>query len=190
MKAIFVSLILLGVMSLARAQETPPPPTFSGQTTLCEDSYNGYKLAVPSEFQGTGKGANASWEGPKVDNFATTIFVNCTPMVGVHPQALYDGILRAKKNDRGVTEVVSVKMTGKLKGKPIYAFRCKEVPIQVGTGAPKAADDHHRWFLFVWGNDCAYELAVCGSYKALGQGQELPPVYDKVIKSFSLIPIK
>ncbi len=37
------------------------------------------------------------------------------------------------------------------------------------------------------GNDSCYELAVTSSFQALGQGKELPPVFDAVIKSFSLI---
>lgn len=187
MKAILLLCLLTAV---SWAQETPPPPIFSGNTTVYEDTYNGYKLSIPVEFENKQKGANTSWEGPKVDDFATSIFVNCTPMPGVHPQALYDAIIRAKKQDRTVTAVVPIKMTGKLKGKPIYAFRCKEVNTQPGSATPKQPGDFHRWFLFVWGNDSAYELAVCCSYQALGQGKELPPVFDKVINSFQLIPIK
>lgn len=184
------ALILILLLCLPALAQTDPPKTFSGNTTVYEDTYNGYKLSIPVEFENKGKGANTSWEGPKVDDFVTSIFVNCTPMPGVHPQALYDGIIRAKKQDRTVTEVVPVKMPGKLKGKPIYAFRCKEVNTQPGSPTPKKSDDFHRWFLFVWGNDSAYELAVCCSYQALGQGKELPPVFDAVIKSFQLVPIK
>lgn len=186
-------LYLIGAVLLTWAgapAEESPPKVFSGQVSSYQDTYNGYQLSLPVEFQSTGKGATSTWEGPRVDDFATTIFVNCTPMPGVHPQALYDGILRAKKTDRGVTEVTPVKMSGKLKNKPIFAFRCKEVATQSGSATPKEPGDFHRWYLYVWGNDCAYELAVCGSYKALGQGQELPPVYERVIQSFRLIPQK
>lgn len=188
MRILCTLMILLSVG--AWAQETAPPPTFSGQTTPYVDTFNGYKLSIPNEFQNTNKGANTSWEGPKVEDFTTSIFVNCTPMPGIHPQVLYDGILRAKKADRSFTEVVPVKMEGKLKGKPIYALRCKEVNTQPGSATPKEPGDFHRWYLFVYGNESAYELSVCCSYKALGQGKELPEVYNKVIQSFVLVPQK
>ncbi|ODT74022.1 hypothetical protein ABS71_06190 [bacterium SCN 62-11] len=81
-------------------------------------------------------------------------------------------------------------MPGKLKGKPIYAFRFLESPKTPGTNDDKAPQDHHRWFLYVYGNDSAYELCMAGSYQALGQGKELPEVYLSILKSFRLIEIK
>ena len=180
--------VLLWILAWPAMAEDAPP-VFSGKWDVYSDSVNGFKLKIPVEFQNTNKGANTTWNGPQVDRFATTIFVNSTPMPGVHPQALYDGIIRAKKADRSVTAVTPVKMEGKLKGKPIYAFSCKEVDVKPGTKDKKDATDHHRWFLYIWGNDTAYELCVAGSFQNMG-GKDLPPVFTEVIKSFSLIPIK
>ncbi len=183
MKSLWICLCTLLVCLTTAAQE----PLFSGQTQLYEDAYNGYKIKIPSEFQNTGKGANTFWTGPNVDNFATTITVNAQPMPGIHPQAIYDGVIRSKKSDRNVTAVVAIKMPGKLKGKPIFAFRCKESDHQPGSADSKLPNDHHRWYLHVYGNEYSYEVCVTGSFQALGLGKELPPVYEAVLSSFSLI---
>lgn len=179
-------LLLLLLSGLAWAQETPAAPVFSGKYEVYDDTVQGFRLKVPVEFKLQNKGATTDWLGPQVDGFATTIFVNVVPMPGIHPQALYDGVIRAKKADKTVTEVVPVKMPGKFKGKPAFAFRCKEIVFKPGTKDVKDATDFHRWFLYVWGNDSAYELALCGSYQNLHQGKELPKVYEEVLKSFSL----
>ena len=188
MRLWLLSLLLFLSSGLAFAQEETPAPVFSGKTQVYEDKVNGFRLEVPVEFQLTNHGANTSWEGPKVEDFATSLFVNATPMPGVHPQAIYDGIVRSKKSDKTVVDVRQIKMPGKLKGKPIFAFRCMESPKTPGTNEDKAPQDHHRWFLYVYGNDSSYELCLAGSYKALGQGKELPEVYLKVLKTFQLIP--
>ncbi len=190
MKLRLICLFLLLLSGLAVAQDSTPAPVFSGKTQVYEDPSTGFRLEVPVEFQLTGRGANTTWEGPKVENFATSLFVNVTPMPGVHPQAIYDGVVRSKKNDKTAVEVRPIKMPGKLKGKPIFAFRFMESPKTPGSNDEKGAQDHHRWFLYVYGNDSSYELCMAGSYKALGQGQELPGVYLKMLKSFQLIEIK
>ena len=177
-------LVAFGGLAFAQDQE----PVFSGKTQLYEDPTNGFHLEVPVEFQRTGHGANTTWDGPKVDDFATTVFVNVTPMPGVHPQAIYDGVVRSKKNDKTCVDVRQIKMSGKLKGHSIYAFRFQESPKTPGTAEEKGPNDHHRWFLYVYGNDAAYELCLGGSYKSLAQGKELPAVYLSILKSFQLIP--
>ena len=181
--------LVLWILAWPAQAEEAPAPIFSGKADVYSDSFNGYKIKIPVEFQNTGKGATTQWTGPQVDGFATTIHVNAVPMAGVHPQALYDAIIRSKKGDRGVTAVSPVKMEGKLKGKPIYGFICKETEFKPGTRDKKEATDYQRWFLFVWGNDSAYEVAVVGSFQAMG-GKELPPVFTEVLKSFALIAIK
>lgn len=190
MRLWLVGIFLLLWSGLAVAQEASPAPVFSGKTQVYEDTTIGFRMEVPVEFQLTGRGANTTWEGPKVEDFTTSLFVNVTPMPGVHPQAIYDGVVRSKKMDKTAVDVRQIKMPGKLKGKPIFAFRFMESPKTPGTNDDKGPQDHHRWFLYVYGNDSSYELCMAGSYKALGQGQELPEVYLKVLKSFQLIPIK
>ncbi len=180
-------LFLFVLGGFAVAQEASPAPVFSGKTQTYQDTTTGFRLEVPIEFQLTGRGANTTWEGPKVDDFVTSLFVNVTPMPGVHPQAIYDGVVRSKKNDKTAVDVRQIKMAGKLKGKPIFAFRFMESPKAPGSNDDKGPQDHHRWFLYVYGNDSAYELCMAGSYQALGQGKELPDVYLKILKSFQLI---
>lgn len=189
MKLWFLVLLVLFLSPWTFAQEANPT-VFSGKTQVYEDTTTGFRVDLPIEFQLTGRGANTTWEGPKVDDFVTSVFVNVTPMPGVHPQAIYDGVVRSKKNDKTAVEVRQIKMPGKLKGKPIYAFRFMESPKTPGTNDDKGAQDHHRWFLYVYGNDSAYELCMAGSYQALGLGKELPEVYLRILKSFQLIPIK
>lgn len=190
MRIWWLGFLLFLVSGLATAQETQPASVFSGKTQVYEDKTTGFRLEVPVEFQLTGHGANTTWEGPKVDDFATSLFVNVTPMPGVHPQAIYDGVVRSKKADKTAVDVRQIKMPGKLKGKPIFAFRYMESPKKPGTNEDKSSQDHHRWFLYVYGNDAAYELCMAGSYQALGQGKELPEVYLRVLKSFQLVEIR
>ncbi|MBS2038683.1 hypothetical protein JST97_27125 [bacterium] len=190
MKRWIVSFLLLALSGWCFAQEGQPQPVFSGKTQVYEDTTTGFRLEVPVEFNLTGRGANTTWEGPKVEDFTTSLFVNVTPMPGVHPQAIYDGVVRSKKSDKTVVDVRQIKMPGKLKGKPIFAFRFMESPKAPGTLDDKGPNDHHRWFLYVYGNEAAYELCMAGSYKALGEGKELPQVYLAVLKSFQLIPTK
>lgn len=190
MKLWILTCLLIALSGLGLAQDNPPQPAFSGKTQVYEDTTTGFRMEVPVEFNQTGRGANTTWEGPKVEDFTTSLFVNVTPMPGVHPQAIYDGVVRAKKSDQTAVDVRQVKMPGKLKGKPIFAFRYMESPKAPGSADDKGANDHHRWFLYVYGNEAAYELCLAGSYKALGQGKELPQVYLAILKSFQLIPTK
>lgn len=187
MRLWWIGLVLFLWSGSALAQEAPPAPVFSGKIQVYEDKTTGFRMEVPVEFQLTGRGANTTWEGPKVDEFTTSLFVNVTPMPGVHPQAIYDGVVRSKKVDKNAVDVRQIKMPGKLKGKPIFAFRFMESPKTPGSNEDKGPQDHHRWFLYVYGNDSSYELCMAGSYQALGQGKELPEVYLRILKSFQLI---
>ena len=74
MKLWLMSLLLFLASGLAFAQEETPV-VFSGKTQVYEDRINGFRLEVPVEFQLTNHGANTSWEGPKVEDFATSLFV-------------------------------------------------------------------------------------------------------------------
>lgn len=190
MRIWWIGLYLIAFSACTWAQEGTQPTVFSGKTQAYEDTNTGFHVDVPVEFQMTNRGANTIWEGPKVEDFATSIFVNVTPMPGVHPQAIYDGVVRSKKTDKTAVDVRQLKMPGKLKGHSIYAFRFQESPKTPGTADEKGPNDHHRWFLYVYGNDAAYELCLAGSYKALGQGKELPAVYLAILKSFQLIPTR
>lgn len=180
-------LLLLLLLLPGWAQEESKPP-FSGETTSYEDSVNGYRLLVPVEFALKNKGYSTNWEGPSIKDFVTSLFVNVTPMPGVHPMAVYEGVIRSKKADRSVTAIQPVKFPMKLKGKPVYGFTCRESDIDPGTGQPKADGDHYRYHLFVWGNERAFQLTLGTSVAAHKAGTDINPVWEKVWKSFT--PLK
>jgi hypothetical protein len=48
-------------------------------------------------------------------------------------------------------------------------------------------DEIHRWHIKSYGNKSAYTLGLAGSY---GQFAKWGPVYEKVVKSFRLIPME
>ena len=59
-------------------------------------------------------------------------------------------------------------------------FWYKEVDKQDGT-------EIHRWHIHSAGNQSTYTIGLTGTY---AQFQEWGPVYEQVIKSFKLIPMK
>ena len=95
---------------------------------------------------------------------------------------------RSKKGDRGLTDIKPVKFPMKLKGKPVYGFTCREADVDPGTGAPKADADIYRYFLFVWGNERAFEVMVACNVGAHKAGVDINPVVQKVMQSFT--PLK
>lgn len=183
-----VLLVALLLCPAGWAQETEEK-LWSGQTEVYEDTINGFRLSVPVEFKLQQKGLMTDWLGPMIDAKGSILWVNATPMKGIHPQALYDGVLRAKKNDVTVTDVTPMKFDRKLMGKPVLGFWCKEVTTKPGTKDKKVGDEPHRWHLFVWGNERAYQCSVAATYSAFETNQ-VQDVYLKIVKSFQLVPIK
>ncbi|MBI3929520.1 MAG: hypothetical protein HY319_28515 [Armatimonadetes bacterium] len=181
--ATIVCLLLLAAPSWA--QETEKKPVFSGKYTEYTDTYNGYKLKIPVEFVLHEKGASTDWTGPLINGMATSMAVNVVEMPRVHPQTLYDANLTSMKDDRFYTEETPVKV--KFAKKTALGFTCKEVNTQRGTTDPKTPDEHHRWHLYVFGNDRAYTCGFSANFKTFQDG-EVQPVYREVIKSFELVP--
>jgi len=179
-------LLLLLLSAAVLAQDSKPP--FSGELQTYEDSLNGYRLQMPVEFTLKTKGYSTDWEGPSLNGGVTSLFVNVTPMPGVHPMAVYEGVIRSKKTDRSLTDIKPVKFPMKLKGKPVYGFTCREADIDPGTGQPKADGDHYRYHLFVWGNERAFQLTLGTNVAAHKTGTDVNPVWEKVWKSFT--PLK
>jgi hypothetical protein len=184
----------LGALLLAACLALSPPllagpaePVFSDQYSLYQDSYNGFKIKIPVEFKLTQKGANTIWEGPQVDGFGTTIYVNTVEMKGVPPQALYESNLKAKKEDRNYTSITPVKV--KFGKKTALGFTFSEAEHVPGSSETKAPDDHHRWHLLAFGNERFYTCGFTGGFQAF-QDRLLQPIYKEVIASFELIPVK
>jgi len=160
---------------------------FSGRFTDYQDSYNGFKLKVPVEFPLHEKGATTDWTGPLLDGGSALIYINATPLKGVPSQVVYNANLQSKQTDRNFTEVVPMKV--KLGNTAVLAFRCKESNYRPGTADLKAADDIHRWFLFVFGNESVYTIGLTGPFQSF-QTNKLQPTYEAVIKSVELVPIR
>jgi len=167
------------------AQTTQEFKGFSGSANLYTDSFNGYKLKIPTEFKLGEKGATTFWTGPLVEGGAASIYINAAPLKGVASKTVYDLNLKSKREDRNYTEIVPVKV--KFAGKTAYAFRCKESTRQPGTNSEKQPGDIHRWHLFVFGNETVYTLGFTGTYAAF-KANKLQSTYETVISSVELVP--
>jgi len=187
------ALLFIG-RSTSFADDTTDQTTFqgfSGQTTDYVDSYHGFKIKIPIEFQLTTKGDTMIWTGPMVDGLATTISINTTVMRGVPSKAIYIANLKSKKDDRDITGVVPMGVPILIhdKKKKALAFRCKEAEHKPGTPDKKDAGDIHRWYLYMFGNERSYTCGFTGTYQAFEENK-LQSTYDAVIKSIELIPVK
>lgn len=160
---------------------------FSGKYEEYVDTYNGFKIKAPMEFQLKNKGATTDWLGPILDGMAGGIYVNAVEMKGVPSKVLYDTNFKSKKEDRNYTEVVPVKI--KFGKQTVYAFRVREADHKVGSPEKKSMDEHHRWHLYVFGNNRMYTCGFTGSFASF-EAKKLQTVFDNVIKSFELVPVK
>ncbi len=171
-------------------QQTPSQQEFkgfSGNYAEYADTYNGFKLQIPTEFKLKERGATTDWLGPLMDGGSASIYINAAPLKGVPSKVVYEANLKSKKEDRNYTDVVPVQV--KYGNKTVYAFRCKEVNHKPGSPEEKAPDDIHRWHLFVFGNEMVYTMGFTGPYASF-KANKLQPTYDVVIKSVELIAIK
>jgi hypothetical protein len=189
----FPSIRLPGTGGSSTLTPSEPAPTqqefkgFSGNYTDYSDTYNGYKLKVPTEFKLNDKGATTNWTGPLMDGGSASIYINAAPLKGVASKVVYDANFKSKKEDRNYTEVVPVKVN--FGGKTAYAFRCKEANHKPGSPEEKGAGDIHRWHLFVFGNEMVYTMGFTGPYASF-KGNKLQATYEAVIKSVELVAIK
>ena len=159
---------------------------FSGQYSDYADTYNGFKMKIPTEFNLTDKGATTNWLGPNLHGGAALIYINAAPLKGVPSKTAYEINLKSKQGDRNYVEVVPV--TVKMGNKTTYAFRYKEASNKPGTPDTKAPTDHHRWHLLVFGNETVYTLGFTGPFAAF-QANALQATYNDVIQSVELIPL-
>jgi len=168
-------------------QTKPASQQLSGKFSEYVDSYNGYKLKVPVEFQRGDRGATTTWQGPLMDGGSASMYINAAPMKGVPSQTVYEINLKSKKEDRNYTEVVPVKV--KFGNKTVPAFRCKESNRRPGSPDMKSPEDIHRWHLFVFGNEMVYTMGFAGPFASF-QANKLQTTYDPVIQSVELVPIQ
>lgn len=159
---------------------------FSGQYSDYVDTFNGFKLKVPTEFTLHDKGMTTDWTGPLLDGGAATIYINAAPLKGVPSATVYSINLKSKKEDRNYTEIVPMKV--KIGNKIAPAFRCKESKNKPGTPDLKAADDIHRWHLFVFANQTVYTMGFTGPFASF-QSNKLQSMYEDVIKSVEIVPV-
>ncbi len=158
---------------------------FSGQVSEYSDTYNGFRLKIPAEFQLHEKGATTDWIGPILDGGSGTIYINVVEMKGVPSKTLYDINLKSKQGDRNYTDVVPVKV--RFGNGTVLAFRCREARNRPGSPDEKAPDDQHRWHLFIFGNDRFYTCGFTGMYASF-KANRLQATYEQVLGSVELIP--
>lgn len=172
----------------AAAAESQPEATagFSGDTEDYADDVNGFKIAVPAEFELQDKGLTTTWIGPALDESATTIYINAASLPGVPAQTLYTTNQAQYENDPKYTEVEPVSVT--FGDATVPGLRVKEVDIVPGTRDTKAADDIHRWHLLVFGNERVYTLGFTGAFQTF-QDEAFQEVYNEAIASVELIEI-
>lgn len=185
-----VAAVLLPVSAFCEdkdAAASQPFHGFSGRFSEYVDTYNGFKIKTPVEFQLGSKGATTDWLGPILDGMAGGIYINTVEMKGVPSKVLYDTNLKSKKEDRNYTEVAPVQI--KFGKKNVYAFRCREADHKAGSPEKKESGDHHRWHLYVFGNDRMYTLGFTGSVASF-EAKKLQTVFENTMKSFELVPVK
>ncbi len=159
---------------------------FSGKSATYLDDYNGFRIDVPTEFSLGEKGQTTNWLGPILDEGAVGIYVNAAPLPGVSPTMLQSSYKQQYEADRSYTDVVATQV--KYGNKMVPALRVKEANNQQGTRDMKNPDDHHRWHLFVFGNERVYTFGFTGMFQTF-QDNEVQGVYEKAIASVELVPI-
>jgi len=155
----------------------------------------GYAFKLPKEFELNGKIDNTTdWMyqpssvGGALGGFtglgggkepALSIYVNWVYMKDVASKQLFD---INKKSDMDAIKAPNSKMKDlkvlTVKGGLGYWYKesDKEDPNEI-----------HRWILKLFGNKSFYTIGLCGTYK---QFEKWGPIYEQVIPSFQLIPLK
>jgi len=194
MKNLLVAIVGIGLLSsgalLAQDKDSTGSRRFdgfSGQKTQYVDDYNGFKIKVPVEFSLHEKGLTTDWTGPILDGGAASFFVNVVEMKGVPSKTLYDINLKSYKEKREYTDVTPVRV--KFGRETALAFRCKEADNTPGTRDLKAADDIHRWHLFIFGNQKFFTCGFAGMFASF-RSKKVQAVFEEIIQSVELIPTK
>jgi hypothetical protein len=155
----------------------------------------GYAFKLPKEFKLDGKIDNTTtwmYQPSSVGGMlggvagigggkepALTIYVNWVYMESTPSQQLFN---INKKSDSDAIKAPNSKMKDlkvlTVKGGLGYWYKesDKEDPNEI-----------HRWILKLFGNKSSYTVGLCGTYK---QFEKWGPIYEEVINSFELIPLK
>jgi|GEM_PF-1174173 len=171
---------------------------FSGQTQAHQDSFNGFSINVPVEFQLNGKGATTNWTGPLLvgkdssgDEFTGSglISVNTVEWAAGDPTVACNATVSQYTNDRFYPNDKLSKKQVKFGTIPATVVRFEESIYQRGTRDEKNADDHHRMHFQVCGNGRIYN-GTLGYYYGFFKRNDVDvrAVFEAAIQSFKLIP--
>ncbi len=188
--ALFTAIALLLGVSFAVAQDEIKLKYF-------ETPDYGYALMLPENFElveGTKVDAGTTWQHQKgsaaLGGFtrglagglqpADSISVNWMWFPDVSPNTLYKANWKSVQDDINsphpkYTDLKALKIEG---GR---AFWYKEVD-------KEDPDDIHRWHIYAVGNKSVYGVILAsGAFKNF---ESMIPIYEEVVKSFKLIPLK
>lgn len=172
---------------------SPPSAAPSAPATSGEAKPKGKLGGIGGKLKEIGKGAVASQApaAPSTDagsggglQPAVGIYVNWTWMPDVDAGTLYKANLDSVKQDIASPDP---------KYKDPVAFDKKKGYSYDGNTFwykeidKKDGEEIHRWHIYSAGNKSAYTIGLTGTY---AQFAEWGPVYEEVIKSFKLIPMK
>lgn len=150
----------------------------------------GKKVGIGGVLKSVGadvvKGSEAATAGESSGGAepALLIYINWTWMPDVPSGTLYKG------NKDGVNQDIT---SPDPKYKDLVDFDKKKGYAYEGNTFwykeidKKAGDEIHRWHIYSAGNKSAYTIGLTGTYE---QFKKWGPVYEEVIKSFKLIPMK
>jgi len=159
---------------------------FSGDHEPYTDTFNGFSLDVPVEFEILEPGQTTNWTGPILDEGATSIYVNAAPLPGVDSGMLQQTYRQQYENDSFYTDVQL--LTVPYGNGSVPALRTREVDTKRGTNTQKSPDDIHRWHLIVFGNERVYTWGFTGMFQTF-QDNEVQDLYETVIDSVELVGI-
>ncbi len=171
---------------------------FSGQYTDFIDSFNGFKIKLPSEFSLQNKGATTIWGGPLLVGRNTNgeeftggglISVNTVEWPAGNPSVACNATVTQYQSDRFYpNDKISSKQVrfGEI---PATVVFFEESIYQRGTRDEKNPDDHHRMHFQVCGNGRIYN-GILGYYYGFFKRTDIniSTVFEAVRQSFQLVP--
>ena len=171
---------------------------FSGGAQNYTDSFNGFKLKIPNEFQIQTKGATTNWGGPLLVGTDASgeeftggglISVNTIEWSAGNPVVACNATVSQYKNDRFYpNDKISSKQV-KFGNIPATVVFFEESIYQRGTRDEKNPDDHHRLHFQVCGNGRIYN-GLLGYYYGFFKRNDVDvrAVFEAVRDSFELVP--
>ena len=171
---------------------------FSGQYQDYSDTFNGFKLKIPTEFNLQGKGATTHWGGPLLVGTNASgeeftggglISVNTVEWPAGDPGVACNATVSQYQNDRYYpNDKISSKQV-KFGAIPATVVFFEESIYQRGTRDAKNPDDHHRMHFQVCGNGRIYN-GILGYYYGSFQRKDIDvqAVFEAVRQSFELVP--